>query len=147
MCARTRNRPAAGRDPGLGGVTQARPRPRPDHPRPLRLGPGRRGSAGSGDLDDLCLLVAGTVMTGERPRLLHPAEQLDPVERLWYVLLGSGESVQWQVEAEIAERYYARVAKEPTTWPFKAEDTVYVPQNHVQQYVNTGDEPLRLVVA
>src|SRR6266568_7460450 len=83
MCARTRNRPAAGRDPGLGGVTQARPRPRPDHPRPLRLGPGRRGSAGSGDLDYLCLLVAGTVMTGERPRLLHPAEQLDPVERLW----------------------------------------------------------------
>ena len=58
-----------------------------------------------------------------------------------------GESVQWEVQAEIAERYYARVAKEPTTWDFKADDTVYVPQNHVHQYVNTGDEPLRILVA
>jgi oxalate decarboxylase/phosphoglucose isomerase-like protein (cupin superfamily) len=64
-----------------------------------------------------------------------------------YVLSGQGESLQWQVEAEIAERYYARVAKEPTTWPFKADDTVYVPQNHVHQYVNTGDEPLRILVS
>ena len=30
-----------------------------------------------------------------------------------------GESLQWEVEAEIAERYYARVAKEPTRWEFK----------------------------
>jgi oxalate decarboxylase/phosphoglucose isomerase-like protein (cupin superfamily) len=55
--------------------------------------------------------------------------------------------VQWEVEAEIAERYYARVAKEPTTWQFTTDDTVYVPQNHVHQYVNTGDEPLRILVA
>jgi len=64
-----------------------------------------------------------------------------------YVISGSGESLQWEVEAEIAERYYARVATEPTTWEFKTDDTVYVPQNHVHQYVNTGDEPLRLLVA
>jgi oxalate decarboxylase/phosphoglucose isomerase-like protein (cupin superfamily) len=64
-----------------------------------------------------------------------------------YVISGQGESLQWEVEAEIAERYYARVAKEPTTWEFKADDTVYVPQNHVHQYVNTGDEPLKLLVA
>ena len=49
--------------------------------------------------------------------------------------------------AEIAERYYARVAKEATRWTFGADDTVYVPQNHQHQYVNTGDEPLRLLVA
>jgi hypothetical protein len=59
---------------------------------------------------------------------------------------GSGESLQWEVAAEIAERYYARVAQEPTRHEFRADDTVYVPQNHVHQYVNTGDEPLRLVV-
>ena len=64
-----------------------------------------------------------------------------------YVLSGTGQSLQWEVEAEIAERYHARVAKEPTTWDFKADDTVYVPQNHVHQYVNTGDEPLRILVA
>jgi oxalate decarboxylase/phosphoglucose isomerase-like protein (cupin superfamily) len=63
-----------------------------------------------------------------------------------YVVSGSGESLQWEVDAEIAERYYARVAKEPTTWSFAADDTVYVPQNHQHQYVNTGDEPLRLLV-
>jgi oxalate decarboxylase/phosphoglucose isomerase-like protein (cupin superfamily) len=63
-----------------------------------------------------------------------------------YVISGTGESVQWEVEAEIAERYYARVAKEPTTWEFKTDDTVYVPQNHQHQFVNTGDEPLRLLI-
>jgi len=63
-----------------------------------------------------------------------------------YVISGQGESLQWEVEAEIAERYYARVAKEPTGHAFAADDTVYVPQNHVHQYVNTGDEPLRLVI-
>ena len=30
---------------------------------------------------------------------------------------------------------------------FKADDTLYVPQNHVHQYVNTGAEPLRILVA
>ena len=63
-----------------------------------------------------------------------------------YVISGSGESVQWEVEAEIAERYYARVAKEPTSWTIGADETVYVPQNHQHQYVNTGSEPLRLLV-
>jgi quercetin dioxygenase-like cupin family protein len=64
-----------------------------------------------------------------------------------YVISGEGECLQWEVEAEIAERYYARIAKEPTTWSFTADDTLYVPQNHVHQYVNTGDEPLRILVA
>src|SRR5207248_7474667 len=63
-----------------------------------------------------------------------------------YVISGKGESVQWEVEAEIAERYYARVAKEPTSWTIGADDTVYVPQNHQHQYVNTGSGPLRLLV-
>jgi oxalate decarboxylase/phosphoglucose isomerase-like protein (cupin superfamily) len=63
-----------------------------------------------------------------------------------YVISGSGESLQWEVESEIADRYYARVAKEPTRWEFKADETVYVPQNHQHRYVNTGDEPLRLLI-
>ena len=63
-----------------------------------------------------------------------------------YVISGRGESLQWEVEAEIAERYYARIARERSTDEFKADDTIYVPQNHIHQYVNTGDEPLRLLV-
>lgn len=63
-----------------------------------------------------------------------------------YVLSGSGVSLQWEVEAEIAERYYARVAKEPTRWEFTQGDTVYVPQNHVHQWLNASEtEPLVLL--
>jgi oxalate decarboxylase/phosphoglucose isomerase-like protein (cupin superfamily) len=64
-----------------------------------------------------------------------------------YVLSGSGESVQHDVEAEIGDRYQARIAKEPSRWKFGAGDLVYVPQNTVHQHVNTGREPLRVLVA
>lgn len=64
-----------------------------------------------------------------------------------YVVSGSGETLQWDVEAEIAEKYYARIATEPERASFAGGDTVYVPQNTVHQYVNTGAEPLLLLVA
>ena len=64
-----------------------------------------------------------------------------------YVLSGEGESRQWDVEAEIGERYQARIAKEPTRWKFGPGDLVYVPQNTVHQLANTGHEPLRVLVA
>src|SRR5215471_10399818 len=64
-----------------------------------------------------------------------------------YVISGSGYCEQWEVEAEIAERYYARVAKEPSVHEFGTDATVYVPQNHIHRYVNTGSEPLRILVA
>jgi quercetin dioxygenase-like cupin family protein len=59
-----------------------------------------------------------------------------------YVISGSGHSLQWDVEAEIDDRYYARIAKEPTRWDFNKGDLVYVPQNTVHQTVNGGKEPL-----
>jgi quercetin dioxygenase-like cupin family protein len=83
----------------------------------------------------------------EIPPGSRSAKHWHMADEVAYVISGRGESVQWEVEAEIAERYYARVAKEPTTWEFKADDTVYVPQNHQHVYVNTGDEPLRLLIA
>ena len=76
----------------------------------------------------------------------HSAKHWHMADEIAYVISGEGYSEQWEVEAEIAERYYARVAKEPTRHEFKADDTVYVPQNHVHRYVSTGDEPLRLLV-
>jgi quercetin dioxygenase-like cupin family protein len=59
-----------------------------------------------------------------------------------YVISGSGQSLQWDVEAEIDDKYYARIAKEPTRWDFSKGDLVYVPQNTVHQIVNAGKEPL-----
>jgi quercetin dioxygenase-like cupin family protein len=92
-------------------------------------------------------VVSVDIYEQEIPPGSRSAKHLHMADEVAYVLSGRGESLQWEVEAEIAERYYARVAKEPTTWEFKADDTLYVPQNHVHQYVNTGDEPLRILVA
>ena len=64
-----------------------------------------------------------------------------------YVLSGRGQSLQWDVEAEIDDRYYARIPKEPSRWDFGAGDIVYVPTNTVHQLVNTGSEPLSVLVA
>jgi quercetin dioxygenase-like cupin family protein len=84
----------------------------------------------------------------EIPPGSRSAKHLHMADEVAYVLSGSGKSLQWEVEAEIAERYYARIAKEPSEWEFTRDDTVYIPQNHVHQYVNTSDtEPLRLLVA
>ncbi len=67
-------------------------------------------------------------------------------DEVLYVLSGSGESLHWEVEAEIAEKYYARIAKEPSSHQFTKGDTIYVPQNTVHQHVNTSDsEPLLLL--
>jgi quercetin dioxygenase-like cupin family protein len=66
-------------------------------------------------------------------------------DEVLYVLSGSGYSLQWEVQAEIAEKYYARVALEPKRYDFTAGDTVYVPQNTVAQYFSADGEPLRLL--
>jgi len=66
-------------------------------------------------------------------------------DEVLYVLSGSGYSLQWEVQAEIAEKYYARVALAPKRYDFTAGDTVYVPQNTVAQYFSADGEPLRLL--
>ena len=50
-------------------------------------------------------------------------------DEVHYVLEGEGYSLHWEVQAEIAEKYYARIAKEPTRHEIKKGDTLYVPQN------------------
>jgi quercetin dioxygenase-like cupin family protein len=64
-----------------------------------------------------------------------------------YVMKGKGHSLHWDVEAEIADKYYARVAETPSRWDFGAGDLVYVPQNTVHQHVNDGDEPVLFLSA
>jgi len=64
-----------------------------------------------------------------------------------YVMEGRGHSLHWDVEAEIADRYYARIAEEPSRWNFVAGDLLYIPQNTVHQHVNDGSERLLFLSA
>ncbi|WP_375490555.1 cupin domain-containing protein [uncultured Jatrophihabitans sp.] len=66
-------------------------------------------------------------------------------DEIFYVLSGSGYSLHWEVEAEIADKYYARVAKEPTRHEITAGDTLYVPQNTVVQHFAADGSPLQLL--
>jgi quercetin dioxygenase-like cupin family protein len=75
-------------------------------------------------------------------RYLHMADEVN------YVISGRGETLQWDVEADIADRYYARVAREPLRAEFAAGDLVYVPQNTIHQFTNADPgAPLRLLTA
>jgi len=47
-------------------------------------------------------------------------------DEVLYVLSGSQYSLHWEVEAEIAERYYARIAGEPTRHVLTGGDILYV---------------------
>jgi mannose-6-phosphate isomerase-like protein (cupin superfamily) len=66
-------------------------------------------------------------------------------DEVHYILEGEGYALMWEVEAEIAEKYYARIAKEPTRHEFTRGDTVYVPQNHVCQIFAADGTPLRVL--
>jgi quercetin dioxygenase-like cupin family protein len=66
-------------------------------------------------------------------------------DEVHYILEGEGYALMWEVEAEIAEKYYARIANEPTRHDFKQGDTVYVPQNHVCQLFAADGTPLRVL--
>ena len=66
-------------------------------------------------------------------------------DEVHYILEGDGYALMWEVEAEIAEKYYARIAKEPTRHDFKKGDTVYVPQNHICQIFASDGTPLRVL--
>jgi Cupin len=66
-------------------------------------------------------------------------------DEIIYVLDGEGYSLHWEVEAEIAEKYYARIAKEPTRHEFKKGDTLYVPQNTIAQHFAADGTPVHLL--
>jgi len=69
-------------------------------------------------------------------------------DEVLYVMSGRGYSLHWDVEAEIGERYMARVAKEPSRWEFGTGDLLYVPHNTVHQHFNADvQSPLMLLSA
>ena len=68
---------------------------------------------------------------------LGPSARTEPhwhmADELYYVVKGDGESVEWPVEADIDDRYYARVGKRAKRTPWREGDVVYVAQNTVHQ--------------
>lgn len=64
-------------------------------------------------------------------------------DEVYYVIEGGGYALQWEVEVEIAEKYYARMALEPKRYEIK-QGTLYVPQNHMCQLFADDGTPLRL---
>ena len=67
---------------------------------------------------------------------------------LVYVLEGKGYDLHWDVETEITDQYYARIAKEPTRWDWHEGQMVWIPQNSVSQHFNADpSNPAKLLVA
>ena len=69
-------------------------------------------------------------------------------DEVLYVLSGSGHSLHWGVDAEITDKYHARVERRPTRHDIESGDTLYIPSNTVHQHFSDdGSEPLRLLSA
>jgi quercetin dioxygenase-like cupin family protein len=68
-------------------------------------------------------------------------------DEVLYVLDGAGYSLHWEVQEEIAEKYYARIATEPTRHEISRGDLLYVPQNTVAAHFAAEGAPLRLLSA
>jgi quercetin dioxygenase-like cupin family protein len=68
-------------------------------------------------------------------------------DEVLYVLEGDGYSLHWEVQEEIAEKYYARIATNPTRHEIKKGDTLYVPQNTVVQHFAADGSLLQLLSA
>lgn len=82
----------------------------------------------------------------EIPAGSRSAKHWHMADEALYVMSGRGYSLHWDVEAEIGERYMARVAKEPSRWEFGPGDLLYVPQNTIHQHFNAdAGAPLALL--
>ncbi len=80
----------------------------------------------------------------EIPAGSRSAKHWHMADEVLYILEGDGYSLHWEVEAEIDDRYYARIAKEPTRHEFTTGDTVYVPHNTIHQHFSNNG-PLKLL--
>jgi len=65
-------------------------------------------------------------------------------DELFYVLEGAGRVLEWQVEADIEDRYYARVATEPREQRWRAGELLWIPPNTVHQLYADGEKVLLL---
>ncbi|MGH7772750.1 MAG: cupin domain-containing protein [Candidatus Binatia bacterium] len=82
----------------------------------------------------------------EIPAGSRSGKQWQMQDEIFYVLEGQGYDLHWEVEVEITDRYYARVAKEPSRWKWQAGDMVYIPHNTIHQHFNADpSNPVRLI--
>ncbi len=72
----------------------------------------------------------------------HERRRWSMADEIFYVLHGSGHTLEWQVEAEIGDCYVARAACEPRRIEWRQGDLVYVAQNTVRQHVAADDARL-----
>jgi mannose-6-phosphate isomerase-like protein (cupin superfamily) len=82
----------------------------------------------------------------EIPGDSRSGRQWQMADEIFYVLEGRGYDLHWDVDVDITDRYYARIAKEPSRWDWRAGDLVYIPHNSVHQHFNTdASRPARLI--
>lgn len=98
--------------------------------------------------DGVPLRIKGTsAYLHEIPEGSRSGKRWRMADEVAYVLEGEGYDLHWDVEVEIDDQFYARIAKKPTRWDWKAGQVVWTPQNTVVQRFNTGEGSARLVAA
>ena len=69
-------------------------------------------------------------------------------EEVIYILEGKGYSLEWDVDAELKDKYYWHVAAEPKRIDWEEGDLVLIPVNTVHQHFNAdATKPARYVSA
>jgi quercetin dioxygenase-like cupin family protein len=73
-------------------------------------------------------------------------KQWQVADEIFYVLEGRGYDLHWEVDVDITDKYYARIAKTPSRWEWQAGDMVYIPHNTIHQHFNADPaQPARLI--
>jgi quercetin dioxygenase-like cupin family protein len=69
-------------------------------------------------------------------------------EEYIFVLEGKGYDLHWDVDFELGEEYYWKVAETPSRWEWEQGDSIYIPPNTVHQHFNADPEkPARFISA
>jgi quercetin dioxygenase-like cupin family protein len=69
-------------------------------------------------------------------------------EEALHILEGKGYDLHWDVDFELKDKYYWKVAAEPKRFEWEAGDTVLIPVNTVHQHFNADpDKPARFISA
>lgn len=69
-------------------------------------------------------------------------------EEYIFVLEGKGYDLHWDVDFELGEKYYWKVAETPSRWEWEQGDSIYIPPNTVHQHFNSDPEnPVRFISA
>ena len=114
---------------------------------PWRLTPDGRIRELAGPNVDL-RINSVTAYLQELSPVARSAKHWHMADELVYVKSGRGHDLHWQVEAEIADRYYARIAQEPTRSEWDMGAMIYIPANTVHQHFNDDpNEPAFLLCA